>query len=135
MSRSIPPRPGALAALIAAAFLALSPHSAAAQGRGGQAEARSGAGISFTVEIQTGIREFYAARGTTGARTLPPGMRQRLQKGKPLPPGIAKQVAPPALLERVAVPRGYELVEAGVDVLLVEVATGIIHDVLMDVIR
>jgi hypothetical protein len=35
----------------------------------------------------------------------------------------------------VGIADGYELVEVGLDVFLVEVATSIIHDVLMDVIR
>ena len=52
-----------------------------------------------------------------------------------LPPGIAKRSPPPEILARVDLPGGYELVEVGLDVVLVEAATGIIHDVLMDVIR
>jgi hypothetical protein len=35
----------------------------------------------------------------------------------------------------LTVREGFEIVEVGLDVLLVEVATGVIHDVLMDIIR
>ena len=52
-----------------------------------------------------------------------------------LPPGIAKQVAPAGLRSRVRLPDGYEIIEVGLDVLLVEIATSIVHDVLMDVVR
>ena len=40
-----------------------------------------------------------------------------------------------ALDSGVTVPEKFEIIEVGLDVLLVEVATGIIHDVLMDIIR
>jgi hypothetical protein len=66
---------------------------------------------------------------------LPPGIRRNLARGKPLPPGIAKRNVPAELRSRVGIADGYELVEVGLDVFLVEVATSIIHDVLMDVIR
>ena len=111
----------------------LAPGAAEAQSRGNRGQAA--ANTELSVEVRAQIRDFYAQRGDTGARALPPGIRRRLERGKPLPPGIAKQVSPQALLERVAVPRGFELVEVGVDVLLVEVATSVVHDVLMDVIR
>jgi hypothetical protein len=66
---------------------------------------------------------------------LPPGIRKNLARGKPLPPGIARKVAPQGLQSGLGLPSGYELVEVGLDVLLVEVATSVIHDVLRDVIR
>lgn len=114
-----------------AVFLALCATDVRAQQRGGG----SGSGVELTVEVETRIRDFYAARPEINAQALPPGIRKRLERGKPLPPGIAKQVAPAELRSRVPVPDGYQLVEVGLDVLLVEVATNVIHDVLMDVIR
>jgi hypothetical protein len=66
---------------------------------------------------------------------LPPGIRKRLARGKPLPPGIAKKVAPAGLRSRVRLADGYALVEVGLDVLLVEVATSIVHDILTDAVR
>jgi hypothetical protein len=44
-------------------------------------------------------------------------------------------MVPPDLASRVHVREGYALVEVGLDVFLVEVATNVVHDVLMDVIR
>lgn len=93
------------------------------------------AGITFSVTQRESIRSYYADHPRAGLKALPPGIRKRLARGKPLPPGIAKQVAPAALAERVAVPKGYRLQEVGPDVVLVEIATGIIHDILMDAIH
>jgi Ni/Co efflux regulator RcnB len=57
-----------------------------------------------------------------------------LQRGKPLPPGIAKQQLPDSLLRRLPrVPSGYERVVVDGKVLLVEIATPVIRDVLTDV--
>ncbi|MDX1648154.1 MAG: anti-virulence regulator CigR family protein [Longimicrobiales bacterium] len=103
----------------------------------GQKPSRGG-GVEAVVDLPTTavavIREYYD-RHTVSAEALPPGIRRRLARGKALPPGIAKKAAPGELQARVDLPGGYELVEVGLDVLLVEAATGIVHDVLMDVIR
>jgi hypothetical protein len=66
---------------------------------------------------------------------LPPGIAKNLQRGKPLPPGIAKQALPAGLIALLpAPPRGFERVVLSGKVLLVEIATQVIHDVLEDVI-
>lgn len=93
--------------------------------------------VAFSVDVgmEKLIRAFYAERPASGVEALPPGIRRNLARGKPLPPGIAKKSAPPELVSTLALPRGYELVEVGLDVFIVEAATAVIHDVLMDVIR
>lgn len=58
---------------------------------------------------------------------------QRFGEPAGWPPGIAK-VAPTELVGGLHLPVGYQLVEVGLDVLLVEVATNVIHDVPMDVL-
>ena len=66
---------------------------------------------------------------------LPPGIVKNLQRGKPLPPGIAKQYLPQGLHEVLpAPPSGYERIIVDGKVLLVEIATRVIHDVLADVV-
>jgi hypothetical protein len=64
---------------------------------------------------------------------LPPGIAKNLARGKPLPPGIAKNFD-----GRVAsqLPRydGYEWKQAGTDVILVAIATGIVYEVLRNVL-
>ena len=70
-----------------------------------------------------------------GNKSLPPGIAMNLQRGKALPPGIAKQTLPIGLIEVLpAPPRGYERIELDGKVLLVEIATQVIHDVLEDLI-
>ncbi|MFW6083867.1 MAG: anti-virulence regulator CigR family protein [Gemmatimonadota bacterium] len=125
--------------LVGAGLLFAMPEDAAAQGQRKSAtpSAKSAATVSVTLtpEIRVEIRDFYRSIDARGIRSLPPGIRKRLARGKPLPPGIAKQVAPAGLRSRVRVPDGYRLYEVGLDVLLVEVATNVVHDILMDVVR
>lgn len=93
------------------------------------------AAITFSAGQRERIRSYYRAHPRKKVKRLPPGVRKNLARGKPLPPGIAKQMAPRELRRLVAVPSGYRLEEVGLDVLLVEVATGVVHDILMDVVH
>lgn len=93
-----------------------------------------GGSVDLSVQVVTAIRDYYDDHSVQ-AEALPPGIRRRVAQGKPLPPGIAKKTAPAELHSAVDLPDGYELVEVGLDVVLVEVATNVVHDVLMDVIR
>ncbi len=131
MTRSV--STGALTPLLVVlALLVPTADEAAAQSRGGPGVTVS---VELSTDVEARIRDFYASRPAVEAQALPPGIRRRLERGKALPPGIAKKTAPAELRSRVEVPAGYEIVEVGLDVLLVEVATSIVHDVLMDVIR
>ena len=122
--------------------------AAEAQGRSGDGGRGNGGGdddggvtVEFTAEFSFSlgdrdqIRAYYTSNPTPGLEALPPGQRKNLARGKPMPPGIAKRFVPDALRPSLSVPPQYGVIVVGWDVLLVEVATGIIHDVLMDVIR
>ena len=66
---------------------------------------------------------------------LPPGIRMNLARGKPLPPGIAKKQVPGDLLSRLPHPGdGYEWVIVGASILLVETASDIIAEALIDIL-
>lgn len=66
---------------------------------------------------------------------LPPGIARNLARGKALPPGIAKQMLPRGLMALLPPPpHGFERIIVDGRVLLVEVATHVIHDILADVI-
>ena len=66
---------------------------------------------------------------------LPPGIAKNLARGKSLPPGIAKQQLPDGLRHALPPPpRGYDRVIVDGKVLLVEVATQVIHDMLVDIV-
>lgn len=61
--------------------------------------------------------------------SLPPGIQKNLARGKPLPPGIAKKLDG-RLLGRLPHYDGYEWQQAGTDLILVAIASGIIYEVL-----
>lgn len=69
-----------------------------------------------------------------GGSSLPPGIQKNLARGKPLPPGIAKKLDG-RLLGRLPHYDGYEWQQAGTDLILVTIATGIIYEVLNDVLN
>jgi hypothetical protein len=85
------------------------------------------------------IRAYYADAGPGNGRgrknSLPPGIAKNLQRGKPLPPGIAKQFLPQDLLVRL--PRagdGLEYLLVAGKLLLVEVTTQIVREILLDAV-
>ncbi len=73
--------------------------------------------------------------GNKAAKPLPPGIAKNLARGKPLPRGIAKQSLPHALIAQLPpVANGYERVVVAGKILLVEIATQVVHDILTDII-
>ncbi|MBM7059637.1 RcnB family protein [Pseudomonas sp. UL073] len=64
---------------------------------------------------------------------LPPGIQKNLARGKPLPPGIAKRFDS-RLLGKLPRYDGYEWQQVGTDVVLVAIATGLIYEVLHNVL-
>jgi hypothetical protein len=81
------------------------------------------------------IRDYAQSHpGMIGGDNLPPGIRKKLARGKPLPPGIAKKM-PGGLHAQLPMRPGYDYRRVGADVLLVEVATGVIVDVVKDILR
>lgn len=127
----------ALGLVMSAAFLVANPVGAFAQGRekGHSVKAiTSITSITLSPDLRVQIKNFYSSHGATGAKALPPGIRRRLARGKGLPPGIAKRAVPANLHSRVRLPTGYEIIEVGLDVVLVEVATNIVHDILTDIV-
>ena len=67
------------------------------------------------------------------AQSLPPGIRKNLARGKPLPPGIAKRFDS-RLLGKLPHYDGYEWRQVGTDVVLVALASGLIYEILDNVL-
>ena len=65
--------------------------------------------------------------------SLPPGIAKNLARGKPLPPGIAKNFDS-RLVSRLPHYEGYEWKQIGRDVVLVAIATGIVYEILRNVL-
>ena len=102
-----------------------------------------GVGVAFTSHEIKVIRAHYEtdrqsnSKGKPGKRqkSLPPGIRKNLARGKPLPPGIAKQTLPDELRHALPPVRdGHERIIVDGKILLVEIATQVVRDVLTDVI-
>lgn len=66
-------------------------------------------------------------------RALPPGIAKNLARGKPLPPGIAKNFDS-RLLAQLPHYDGYEWKQTGTDAVLVAIASGIVYEVLRNVL-
>ena len=105
--------------------------------------ADAGVSVEFSDEEIRIIHAWYRDHGTATDRGngkgkekgLPPGIAKNLARGKPLPPGIAKQHLPDGLVHALpAPPRGYERLIIDGRVLLVEIATQVIHDILTDIV-
>ena len=78
------------------------------------------------------VNDWYQANPTVlaGYRALPPGIAMNLARGKPLPPGIARQVLPASLQAALpAPPTGYGRFIVGDDLVLLELSSGLIADV------
>ena len=68
-------------------------------------------------------------------KDLPPGIAKNLERGKPLPPGIAKRELPHGLDSSLPERRdGYERTIVGNDMVLVDIDTGIIADIIEDAV-
>lgn len=102
-------------------------------GAGSEVEIGVDASVSFDVGERRIIRDYFATT-RYDAKPLPPGIAKNLARGKPLPPGIAKRYLPRDLATRLPVRAGYERLIVGDDILLVSIATGIIVDILNDVL-
>lgn len=73
--------------------------------------------------------------GNGRAGGLPPGIAKNLARGKPLPPGIARQVVPRHVLVQLPpVENGFEYIVVAGKILLIEIATQVVHDILVDVL-
>ena len=95
---------------------------------------RAVVGGLITLAEQAIIGDYVAShRGQfAGAQALPPGIARKVARGGALPPGIAKKTLPNGLLSQLPSRPGQEWRVVGADVLIVEIATGVIVDVLKD---
>ena len=97
--------------------------------------------VRFSGDEVSIIRAWYEehrspARGKKERhQSLPPGIARNLARGKVLPPGIAKQFLPRELVSQLPpVQKGFERIVVDGKVLLVDAATHVIHDILVDLI-
>lgn len=82
------------------------------------------------VEIRL-VNDWFRANPSVFAdyAALPPGIARNLERGKPLPPGIAKRFLPAGLTTILpAPPDGYGRFMIGNDLVLIELNSGLISD-------
>lgn len=96
--------------------------------------------IVFSAVEKQIIRDYYREhggkqKGKGKPKGLPPGIVKNLQRGKPLPPGIAKQRLPDALNAKLPPPpKGHERIVIDGRILLVDIATRVIRDKLEEAV-
>lgn len=128
--------------LVAAlAAFSLAP-SAAAQARGRrqaperpatQSQEKASVTVQFTASDRDRILKYFTAHPFK-AKPLPPGIAKNLARGKPLPPGIAKRRLPAALVAQLPRRPGVEITIAG-DRLVLLNDRGIVLDIMVNVFR
>lgn len=102
---------------------------------------QGGSAVVFSAEDIQIIRAYYQTDAYTNNRKgkgktkgLPPGIAKNLQRGKPLPPGIAKRALPYELRSRLSrPPAGHDRFVVAGKILLVELGTQIVRDILTDI--
>ncbi len=122
----------AMLAMVCTLAALMVPPSARAQGRrGARQPATATVTVTFTATERQVILKYYAAHPYV-AKPLPPGIAKNLARGKPLPPGIAKRALPPGLVAQMPRRTGVEITIFGDRIVLLQ-ASGLVVDVLENV--
>lgn len=96
----------------------------------------SGLSVRFSNSEIRIINDYYRRYPAGSVQDLPPGIAKNLARGKPLPPGIAKRYLPNNLNALLPSPyAGTNRLIVGNDILLVQATTGLILDVLNNVLN
>ena len=110
-----------------------------------ESSAGTHATVRFAEHDRIVIRDYYRhpSSGASGLppglakkQQLPPGLQKQVREKGTLPPGLQKRLLPGELEGRLSrLPPGYERVIVGADVVIVEIATRIIVDILADILK
>ena len=90
--------------------------------------------IIFGEDEKKKIGEYYS-KNRVNVDVLPPGIAKNLERGKPLPPGIAAKDIPYDLRSQFPFLDGYKSVITGDDVVLVDESTNVVVDILKDILN
>ena len=81
------------------------------------------------------IRRIAVEQHYTGHKPLPPGIVKNLARGKPLPPGIAKKAPRAEFVRQLPSYPDYEWRRCGTDLVLVQIATQVVAEVLANIFQ
>ena len=88
--------------------------------------------VVFETSDRVVFRDYYRAH-PVAVKPLPPGIAKNLARGKPLPPGIARTRVPDAVLVQLPWrPPGYSFYLVGDRVVLVD-SKGLVADILLQI--
>ncbi len=110
--------------------------------RGTAAEVQTGKAIAAAISaVERSLISGYLTRNRASlpsvfanAKSLPPGIANKIARGGSMPPGIAKKSLPNNLLAQLPARSGQRWIVAGTDIVLIEAATNLIVDVLKKVL-
>ena len=103
------------------------------EGGGPPKSSQTIAGVAFGSVAEREIRSYFQAN-PLAPQSLPPGIAKNVARGKPLPPGIAKRALPGGLATRLPAYPGHEVIIVDRDVILVDIATRVVVDILTRVL-
>lgn len=99
---------------------------------GGGGHRGGGQRPSLGAEERATVQGWLQPNPGFSAQPPPPGMRNRLAQGRPLPPGIARRALPPDLLLRLPRHPGHDDALPGATLVLIESSTGLVAAILAD---
>ena len=122
-----------MAMLTLAPALQAKPHNETGQGH--QPDPRSQADTRINIDSQL-IRDIFRDNSRYAGQVdrLPPGIQRNLERGKALPPGIAKRLDP-RLSRLLPSYSGYDWRQGGDNAVLVRSATGLIEAVINGILN
>jgi hypothetical protein len=92
--------------------------------------------LEFLVDFTSDDARRYAREaGLVGQKSLPPGIRKNLARGKPLPPGIAKRSMPDSFLKKLPRHDDYEWRMAGADLVLIARSDNVVVEIAADIFK
>lgn len=80
-------------------------------------------------------RELALSTASVGYKPLPPGIAKNLARGKSLPPGITTRHLSDPLLKGLPQYNGYQWLGAGSDLVLINMTSRMVADVLVNALR
>lgn len=107
------------------------------QGHGKHGGKQGGASrtVVVTTQDRVWVREYFVA-APVGVQTLPPGIAKKVARGRPLPPGLARQPVPYEVRARLPYcTNGLECIMLGADMLILDAVHGVVRDIVRGVVR